>query len=81
MAERYCQQCNRKLWASEGDICNLCVKHDEATLQAHIDLYGEDDPGLFQTEETRDEQSNFGVDGVNGVWHPGDRGNEWQWYE
>jgi hypothetical protein len=71
---RYCHQCNRRLFQNKGDLCSLCEEHNARTLDAHIALYGEDDPGLFQPD---DYGSNVGIDGVNGAWH----GDGWHWYD
>lgn len=43
MNQRYCQQCKRRLYPSEGEMCNLCIEYWEMTLAAHEALYGREE--------------------------------------
>lgn len=68
---RYCQQCGRKLFASEADICCPCDEHNEGTLQAHEALYGREEREMAEAREENRQ------DGVEGWWD----GDGWHWYE
>jgi hypothetical protein len=71
---RYCEQCNRKLYPNEGEICRLCDEHNEMTLRAHDEMYGREEEEMREKRE-QDREDELDRQRVEGEYAQADEWN------